>query len=94
MKTRESSIERRWVKELEKRGAKVDKFGQNGNPDRIVFFPGGKTTLIEFKAPGQTLSKLQDYQCGELLKRGHDVAIVKAFSQEDVDKLWRQVCGD
>ena len=48
-------------------------------PDVEFFLPGGVVVLVEFKKPGGTLSKIQEYRIGELLERGHHVYVCDSF---------------
>mgnify|MGYP001603998362 CR=1 FL=1 len=59
-KMRESGIEKRLKKEIEKIGGKALKFvspGVIGVPDRIVLLPHGKIIFVELKAPGKKRSE-------------------------------------
>ena len=60
---RESTIERKLVTEVKKRGGLAVKFvspGLDGVPDRLVLFPGGVLAFVELKAPGKSLRTLQE----------------------------------
>lgn len=60
--TPESKVEKYFVREVKKLGARTYKFvspGTNGVPDRIVIWPGGSTTYVELK---QTFGRLRPNQ--------------------------------
>ena len=46
-----------------------------GWPDTEIFCPGGHVLLIEFKAPGGTVSKLQAWRIKRLRELGHNVVV-------------------
>lgn len=72
----ESSIERRFKKEVEKRGGKALKLtcpGTTGMPDRLVLLPGGRVVFAEMKAPGRKMRPLQQKRAAELRKLGFRV---------------------
>lgn len=68
---RESKIERDAVKlvldNLGIRSSKLVTPGDTGYPDRIIWVPGGKPLLVEYKVPGENLRPKQIY-IHELLK--------------------------
>lgn len=85
---REKTIEKAVVDYARKRGWLAFKFvspAQRGVPDRI-FFRNGITTMIEFKAPGGKLSKLQQYVLTELDKHNMIVAVIDSI--EDGKKFF------
>lgn len=49
--------------------------GDTGWPDRIFWLPGGRPFLIEFKAPGEEPTPLQQHRIGHLKKLGYDVEV-------------------
>ena len=58
----ESTVERRLVREVKKRGGLALKFvspGLDGVPDRIILFANGRLGFVEVKAPGKTMRPLQ-----------------------------------
>ncbi|KEO84771.1 VRR-NUC domain-containing protein [Tumebacillus flagellatus] len=60
---RESALERRLVREVEKIGGECLKWtspGNRGVPDRIVIVPSGRVYFVEMKAPGKPLEPLQE----------------------------------
>lgn len=93
---RESSLEKRFVREIKKLGGKAPKWvspGYRGVPDRLVILPGGRTIFVEMKAPGKPLSPLQAKWAVDLRKMGHQV--FKIDSHEDIDRFIAEVtaCG-
>lgn len=89
---RESLLERRLVREVERIGGKVPKWvspGNRGVPDRLVILPGGKTVYVEMKAPGKPLEPLQKKWARILQGLGHQV--YKIDSNEDIDRFISEV---
>lgn len=81
---RESSIERRFVTEVKKRGGLAAKFvspGLDGVPDRIALLPGGKMAFVELKAPGKALRPLQERRREQLESLGFRVYVVDGLEQ-------------
>ena len=73
---RESTIERKFVTEVKKRGGLAVKFvspGLDGVPDRLVLFPGGKMAFVELKASGKTMRPLQRKRAKQLIALGFRV---------------------
>lgn len=88
----ESTIERRLVREVEKRCGAALKFvspGNRGVPDRLILLPGGKVCFAEIKAPGKKMTAIQEYQAERLRKLGHTV-----YRVDNVDKFLAEVFGD
>ncbi|MDF2873346.1 MAG: hypothetical protein K0R22_29 [Sporomusa sp.] len=88
----ERTIEKRFKREVEKRGAKAWKFvspGMSGVPDRIVLKPGGRIVFVEMKDEGKNLEPLQMKRAAELEALGFTVYCidsvqgVEAFIQEE-----------
>lgn len=76
---RESSIERKLVTEVKKRGGLAIKFvspSLDGVPDRLVLFPGGIVTFVELKALGKSLRPLQQKRAKQITALGFKVYIV------------------
>ncbi|MFC5468430.1 VRR-NUC domain-containing protein [Cohnella suwonensis] len=89
---RESQLERRLVREVERIGGIAPKWvspGNNGVPDRIVILPGGRTLYVEMKAPGKQLEPLQAHWARKLLGMGH--RHYKIDSDEDIDRFIDEV---
>jgi len=92
---RETGIEKRLIKEVEKIGGKALKFvspGTIGVPDRIVLLPQGKMIFVELKAPGKKLSAMQEYRAKEYRTLGFDVRCID--SVELIMKLIEEVKGN
>lgn len=73
---RESTIERKLVTEVKKRGGLAVKFlspSFDGMPDRLVLLPGGSLAFVELKAPGKNLRPLQELRARQLAALGFRV---------------------
>lgn len=74
----EKDVEGRVVHWWEKiRGLPTTKLnGQNnrGKPDRVFWAPNGTPVIIEFKAPGEKPSKLQEHHLAQFYALGYAVA--------------------
>lgn len=91
---RESTLERRLVREVERIGGRAPKWvspGNNGVPDRLVILPGGQTVYVEMKAPGKPLAPLQERWARILRSMGHQV--YKIDSVEGIDTFISEVTG-
>ncbi|MFB5192778.1 VRR-NUC domain-containing protein [Alicyclobacillus fastidiosus] len=89
---RESTLERRLVREVERIGGKAPKWvspGNRGVPDRIVILPNGQTVYVEMKAPGKQLDPLQVRWAKILNRMGH--RIYKIDSNESIDQFIAEV---
>jgi hypothetical protein len=89
---RESSLERRLVREVDRIGGKALKWtspGNRGVPDRIVILPNGRTVYVEMKAPGKPLEPLQERWARILRGLGHQV--YKIDSNADIDSFIAEV---
>lgn len=65
----ERDIEKVLVAEVRKLGGRAYKFvspGNDGVPDRIVFFPDGRVIFVELKTDKGKLTTLQRVQCGQI----------------------------
>lgn len=85
---KESRIEKRLIKEIEKIGGKALKFvspGVSGVPDRIVLLPRGRVIFVELKAPGEKPEPLQVYRAEQLRKLGFEVKVIDSI--EDIMQL-------
>ena len=79
---RESAIEARLVKAVEKAGGLCLKWTSPGNPgvpDRIVIAPGGRVIFVELKTQIGRLAAIQRWQIGRMKDRGADVRVVKGL---------------
>lgn len=89
---RESTLERRLVREVKNIGGEAPKWtspGNRGVPDRIVILPGGQTVYVEMKAPGKALEPLQERWKRKLLQMGH--RHYKIDSVEDINQFIQEV---
>lgn len=89
---RESTLECRLVREVERIGGLAPKWvspGNRGVPDRLVILPNGRTVYVEMKAPGKPLEPLQEHWKRKLLKLGH--RHYKIDSVEDIDRFIQEV---
>lgn len=89
---RESALERRLVREVERIGGKAPKWtspGNRGVPDRLVILPGGRTVYVEMKAPGKPLEPLQEKWAKTLRNLGHEV--YKIDSVEGIEQFIQEV---
>ncbi|MGG1601117.1 VRR-NUC domain-containing protein [Paenibacillus naphthalenovorans] len=89
---RESMLERRLVREVERIGGLAPKWvspGNRGVPDRIVILPGGRTVYVEMKAPGKPLEPLQAKWARTIRKMGH--RHYKIDTEEDIDRFIAEV---
>lgn len=70
---KESAIEARLRKEVERAGGRCLKFvspGHTGVPDRIILMPGGRVYFAETKAPGKHERARQEYVQRKLSELG------------------------
>lgn len=84
VQTRESVVEREFVKAVRKAGGlayKLTSQTANGLPDRLVLFPFAKTVFVELKAPGKMLRPLQRKRRLQLMKLGFPVLCIDQPSQ-------------
>lgn len=91
---RERDIEQHLRKRVEAAGGRAYKFvspGNDGVPDRLCVFPGGRVIFVELKAPGKTPTPLQRLQHQRLTELGCQVFTVD--SKEKVDWLLRTFIG-
>jgi hypothetical protein len=82
MKITEKQVETQLRKTVEAVGGKCYKLSAEfdaGFPDRLCVFPGGRTTFVECKAPGEVPRKLQLIILGQLKALGCDVRVVDSF---------------
>ena len=77
---RESELERILVDEVRKEGGKAYKWvspGNDGVPDRIVFFPGGDVYFVELKNEKGRVSPRQAVQIGKLRALGQQAFTIR-----------------
>lgn len=76
---KESELERIFVNEVRKEGGEAYKWvspGNDGVPDRIVFFPSGEIYFVELKAEGGTVRPIQKKQIDRLWQLGQKAVVV------------------
>lgn len=89
---RESAIESRLVREVERIGGMAPKWvspGNRGVPDRLVILPGGRTIYVELKAPGKPMRPMQKRWRRKLEELGHQH--YKIDNETDVDRFILEV---
>ena len=89
---RERDIEKYLRDEIRKAGGRAYKFvspGNNGVPDRLVLFPGGRVVFVELKAPGKKSTALQTAQQKKIKALGFKVYVID--SKTGVDVFLREV---
>ena len=85
---KESDIEQRFCKKLQRRGYLTPKISDNpGWPDRLVIAPGGKHCFIEFKRPGGKLSAIQDAVTSQIAGLGHLVFVIDSCEDHVVNAI-------
>ena len=92
---RESAIEAYLRDRVRQIGGRAYKFispGNDGVPDRLACFPGGRITFVELKAPGQKPRPLQLVQIDRLQRLGFGVLVID--SKEKVDRFVDSMAGD
>lgn len=74
----EKHVERRvvqwWTGELGLPTTKLNGQNSRGKPDRVFWAPNGTPVIIEFKAPGEKPSKLQEHHLAQFYALGYAVA--------------------
>lgn len=76
---RESTLERRLKREVERLGGRAVKFvspNLAGVPDRLVLLPKGRAVFVEMKSPGEKLRPLQEKRITELRRLGFSVFVL------------------
>lgn len=83
---RESTVEARLRKGVERAGGRCLKFvspGHTGVPDRIILMPGGRVYFAELKAPGEKERPRQEYVQRKLAELG-----IRTFATVDgIDRV-------
>ena len=92
---KESMIEAKLVKGIQRAGGLCYKFTSPGNPgvpDRVIILPGGRVVFAELKTEVGRLSSIQRWQTGELRARGAEVRVLKGMEQ--VQAFLEEVTAD
>lgn len=92
---KESAIEARLKKGIEKLGGRCDKWTSPnlpGVPDRIVILPRGRIIFVELKTEFGRIANIQKWYISELEKRGADVRVLKG--KDAVDEFLKEVSED
>ena len=82
MKRLEGSIQRAVIGWAKAHGIRCDKlssgsrFQTSGLPDYVIWMPGGRPLLIEFKGESGKTTTLQDATHSQLIKLGYDVHVI------------------
>lgn len=90
----ESQIEKRLRERVKECGGMALKFvspGCKGVPDRLVFMPGGRIYLVELKAPGKRLSRLQRKVKSIFEGLGFKYYVIDSY--EGVEVFLSEVCS-
>ena len=88
----EREIEKILVAEMKKLGGRAYKWvspGNDGVPDRILFFPGRPPVFIELKTARGRLTSLQRVQCKRLKELGQDVRVI--YGIEGLSQFFRDM---
>lgn len=88
----EERIEARLVDGAAKRGGVAVKLGNNGQPDRIVFLPGGRVGLAELKRPKRQAEILQGYYLDLYTRLG--VKAVRINTLAGVDRFLEELANE
>lgn len=79
---RESVIEKALVERVKALGGMCEKFispSRRGVPDRLVTLPGGRVVFVELKAPGKSLSVLQQRDHARRIALGCSVFVIDSL---------------
>jgi len=83
----EKNLEQKLRKRIKAMGGKFYKWvspGNNGVPDRIAIFPGGRIWFIEMKKEDGELSPLQEFTLEELTGLGCNTAVIYTEAEMEV----------
>lgn len=84
----EKDIEKYFKNKIKQAGGKSMKWtcpGVRGVPDQIVFFPNGKSVLVEMKRPTGSLRKLQEKTASKLRELNQQV--YACYTKYQADRL-------
>ena len=83
----EKSIQTPVIRHARLKGVRCDKlstgsrFQSNGLPDYILWLPGGRPLLIEFKKPGGVATPLQLLTHKQLREAGYEVHVIDSVTE-------------
>ena len=85
-RTPEARIEARFRLGVRSLGGIVEKLipTRTGMPDRLVFFPGGRCSLVELKAGDGRLSPMQRHFFARAIAADVDVVVLSSFREVDI----------
>ena len=89
---RESVIEGKLRRLVTEKGGRFYKWtspGNDGVPDRIAVFPGGRVWFVELKTDKGRLADVQKYQQEVLRKLGCNVTTV--YGETGIRQFWEEV---
>lgn len=87
MGVRENKVERYLHDKVVNIGGWTEKWGTEGNPDRVVFY-NGKIYLVEVKTTDGKLTVLQQRKIPKIESTGVPVKIVKGHTEVDKFIEW------
>lgn len=90
----EQKLERRFKREVEKRGGRALKFtvpGKRGMPDRLALLPGARVVFVELKAPGEVPAPIQQKRMAGLRALGFPVYCLDSIAA--VEEFITEVFG-
>lgn len=88
----EKAVEAYLVKRMREIGGRAYKWvspGNDGVPDRMCIFPGGRVELAELKGAGGRVSRLQAHRFAELSGMGRRVWVL--WSRDSIDRFIEEV---
>ena len=88
----EKAVEVYLVKRMREIGGRAYKWvspGNDGVPDRMCIFPGGRVELAELKGAGGRVSRLQAHRFAELSGMGRRVWVL--WSRDSIDRFIEEV---
>ena len=86
--TRERDVEQRLFRAVKRLGLACLKFSPDhkaGMPDRLILLPAGRVVWVELKTDNGRLSERQRLRHAELMRAGHEVAVI--YTPEEVDRF-------
>lgn len=79
----ESALEQLFVREVRRAGGSAIKLMpiNAGVPDRLVLWPGGRTSLVELKTETGTLAPVQRVWHAKAARLGHPVVVLRGAAE-------------